>query len=277
VVLTRRVDPLPSETPVAFRGNDEIESFLHALPGQRSSTAYLAQHLDRFVRTIALIPPPVGNGRALELGAYLQMTPAVTAICGYRSVRGADFGSLGETVTKTVSVPQGEFTCEIDLFDAERDRFPYPDGSFELVLCCEILEHLLYDPMHMLLEIRRVLHPDGALLLTTPNCASFTSLACALHGRDNPQIYACYSRDGEGRPHIREYTAHEVRKVLECAGYEVQALFTGRNPGADEASWVRGLLQDYGLETSLRGEQTYGLARPAPGAPVERYPPWLYG
>lgn len=155
-------------------------------------------------------------------------------------------------------------------------KTPYPDGAFELVLCCEIIEHLLYDPMHMLLEIRRVLSPNGALVLTTPNCASLTSVACALHGRDNPQIYACYSRDRGGRPHVRQYTAHEIRKLLESAGYEVRALFTGRNAGADDASWVQGMLQDKGLETGLRGEQTYCLARPAAGRAVERYPQWLY-
>lgn len=277
VAITRRIDPLPPEAPVAFRSLDEIETFIRTLPGSKSSDAYLAHHLERVVRTIALIPPAAASARALELGAYLQMTPALTGICGYRSVRGADFGALGEIVTKTVPTPQGAFTCEIDLFDAEKDRFPYPDGAFELVLCCEILEHLLYDPMHMLLEIRRVLSPDGALVLTTPNCASFTSVACALHGRDNPQIYACYARDRGGRPHVREYTAHEVRKLMEGAGFAVRALFTAKNAASDDANWVRGLLQDYRLETSLRGEQTYCLAQRAAVEPIDRYPSWLYG
>lgn len=276
VAITRHVDPLPEETPVAFRSFTAIENFLRALPGSDASRAYLAEHLERLVHTVAMVPPSETSGHALELGAYLQMTPALTALCGYRTVRGADFGTLGETVTKTVPTPQGAFTCEIDLFDAEKDRFPYPDGAFELVLCCEILEHLLCDPMHMLLEIRRVLSRDGTLVLTTPNCASLTSVAGALHGRDNSQIYACYSRDRGGRPHVREYTAHEVRKLLESAGFAVQALFTERNATADDASWVRGLLQDYGLEPSLRGEQTYCLAKPGSADPPERYPPWLY-
>jgi len=42
------------------------------------------------------------------------------------------------------------------------------------------------DPMHMMIEIRRILEPGGTLLLTTPNCAGLTCLANLLDGRDNP-------------------------------------------------------------------------------------------
>src|SRR6266545_1409439 len=39
------------------------------------------------------------------------------------------------------------------------------DGRFQTVLACEIIEHLVLDPMHMLLEIRRVLRSGGTLVL----------------------------------------------------------------------------------------------------------------
>jgi SAM-dependent methyltransferase len=44
---------------------------------------------------------------------------------------------------------------------------PFAAGSFDLVLCTEVLEHVP-DPDAMLHEIRRVLGPRGALALTTP-------------------------------------------------------------------------------------------------------------
>lgn len=52
---------------------------------------------------------------------------------------------------------------------------PYSDSSFDVVVSCESIEHLLRDPPHMLLESWRVLEPwrvlkDGGLfVLTTPN------------------------------------------------------------------------------------------------------------
>lgn len=45
---------------------------------------------------------------------------------------------------------------------------PYPDGTFDLVWCTEVIEHL-YKPEFLLEEINRVLKPDGMAILTTPN------------------------------------------------------------------------------------------------------------
>ena len=272
--------PVADRAPTIPTGTREsLETFFRELPADAAAREYICTHLHRLVTTMSLVPVAAPNGvaRALELGAYMQMTPALAAVCGYAEVRGADFGPRGETVRKTLSLRSGEFTCDIDLFDAERDTFPYPDGHFAVVLCCEMIEHLLLDPMHMLLEIRRVLKPGGKLILTTPNCASLTSLACALHGRHNPQIYACYSRNPtDGRPHVREYTAYELQQLLIAGGFAVESLFTERIPGADEANWVRDLLRRSQMDESLRGEQTYCVAGLSEAGRVERYPSWLY-
>jgi len=52
-------------------------------------------------------------------------------------------------------------------FDFERDFYPYPSAHFKTILCCEILETLAHDPMHMMDEIHRVLRPACHLVLTT--------------------------------------------------------------------------------------------------------------
>jgi len=57
------------------------------------------------------------------------------------------------------------FECTIELFDAERDPFPYPSEYFATVLCCELIEHLTVDPMHMMSEINRILRPGVCQLL----------------------------------------------------------------------------------------------------------------
>jgi SAM-dependent methyltransferase len=45
---------------------------------------------------------------------------------------------------------------------------PFEDGSFDLVWCSEVIEHIA-DTARWLSEVRRVLAPGGRLLLTTPN------------------------------------------------------------------------------------------------------------
>jgi len=104
--------------------------------------AYLAKHIPRLARTLALVPPPQNTGRVLELGCYMQITPLLSRLCGYREVRGAYYGAPGRTDRKAMQFPDGEFSCDVDHFDAERDRFPYPDGHFDLVIAAHVLNEL---------------------------------------------------------------------------------------------------------------------------------------
>ena len=55
------------------------------------------------------------------------------------------------------------------IFNIEGGAFPFEDDHFDVVLFCEIIEHLTNDPLVALREIKRVLKPDGVLVLTTPN------------------------------------------------------------------------------------------------------------
>lgn len=47
------------------------------------------------------------------------------------------------------------------------DMEPVSDGSYDTVLCSEVLEHVP-DPTAAVAEIKRVLRPDGKLILTVP-------------------------------------------------------------------------------------------------------------
>ena len=53
---------------------------------------------------------------------------------------------------------------------------PYADGSFDLVVAMEVVEHLT-EPLPWLRELVRVARPGGELLLTTPNYASTSLVA----------------------------------------------------------------------------------------------------
>lgn len=243
---------------------------------------YVRAHLDRLERTLAITPAGGPGDRILEMGAYLQITPALRAKLGYGEVRGCYYGPAGNTQQKSVVSSSGEtFTCEIDLFDAERDRFPYPDEHFTTVLCCELIEHLASDPMHMMSEINRVLRPGGWLVLTTPNLASLRAIAAILQGY-HPGFFPAYVRPPApgAQPdarHSREYTPKEIARLLLDAGFEVARLETGpfREAPRPELAWVEHLLERYGLPADLRGDCIYAVGRKV--SPVlYRYPDWLY-
>lgn len=65
-------------------------------------------------------------------------------------------------------------SCDIDphcpdglIVDANA-KLPFDDNEFDLLWCSEVIEHLL-DPAFTIQEFKRVLKPDGRLLMTTPN------------------------------------------------------------------------------------------------------------
>ena len=187
-------------------------------PVEDGSRAYVESHLTRLEKTLQVTPPGGLEDRALEMGAYLQITPALKTRLGYGEVYGCYYGPAGEHTCKTVVSESGEeFQCRIDLFDAEKDRFPYVDGFFSTVLCCELLEHLPADPMFMMSEINRILKPGGHLVLTTPNIASLRAVAGILQGF-HPMLFPAYIRPRESGEvdarHNREYTAPEIRVLF---------------------------------------------------------------
>jgi len=243
---------------------------------------YIDTHITRLVKTLEITPPGGPEDRALEMGAYLQITPPLKTRLGYGEVRGCYYGPAGRVERRQVGSAEGEqFECEIDLFDAERDPFPYPDAHFATVLCCELIEHLHEDPMHMMAEINRILKPGGHLVLTTPNIGSLRAISAILQGF-HPGFFPAYIRprqpgvEVEAR-HAREYTPQETYRLLSDAGFTVTRLETGpfREEPKPEHHWVAHLLGRYGLSGDLRGDGIYAVGRKT-GPVLQRYPDWLY-
>jgi ubiquinone/menaquinone biosynthesis C-methylase UbiE len=82
---------------------------------------------------------------------------------------------------------------------------PFADGTFDLVICTETIEHV-HDLQLFLSEARRVLEPGGRLAVTTPANRFLIPAPDPLS------------------PHLRHLTKRSLRGVLEGMGFEVQAL-----------------------------------------------------
>jgi len=244
---------------------------------------YLSGHLARLVKTLGMIPRGADNSRILEMGCYLQITPALRNLLGYGEVRGC-YEGCGGSERRVVHARDGEpFECEIDLFDAEVDPFPYAGGHFDTVLCCELLAHLSQDPMRMMNEIHRILKPGGILVLTTPNAASLRAADAILKGK-HPALYNNrYPRPPAPSPealrarHVREYTPGELVSLLCDSGFVVTRIETGRygSENFPDVASTRDLLARCGRSVELRDDCIFAAARKA-AIPKNRYPSWLY-
>ncbi len=271
-----RVPPEPEPEPVHVSPED-VEIWIG--PEGRD---YAAHHRSRFVHTLEITPPGDESKSILEMGAYMQITPALKFRLGYGYVRGCYYGTEGRIDHKSLVAENGEnFECDVDLFDAEKHVYPYADESFDTVLCCELIEHLFEDPMHMMSEINRILKPGGHLIMTTPNIGSLRSVSAILLGY-HPAFFPAYIRprkageEAEAR-HNREYVPMEIQHLLTDAGFQLVLLETGEflDEPHPEFGWVTHLLERYLLSHNLRGDGIYAVGRKA-GPVTNRWPEWLY-
>jgi glycosyltransferase involved in cell wall biosynthesis/SAM-dependent methyltransferase len=271
-VSTAASEPADPIEPEYIVGWSETEDSRH----------YLQKHITRLAKTLDITPPGDTDKRVLEMGSYMQITPALKTRLGYGEVRGCYYGPLGTTERKIIESEDGEiFECEVDLFDAERDAFPYPCEHFDTVLCCELIEHLPSDPMHMMSEINRILRPGGSLVLTTPNIVSTRAISAILQGY-HPGFFPAYIKPSEPGAevearHAREYAPREIKYLFRDAGFDTALLETGEflDEPHPEHGWVHHLLELYGLTKEYRGDGIYavGIKR---GPVRERFPAWLY-
>jgi len=107
------------------------------------------------------------------------------------------------------------------LCDLNHDPLPFERCYFDLIFAGEVIEHLI-DTDYFLDEVERCLRPGGALLITTPNLASFENRVRILLGM-YPK-WMNYNLSGSG--HVRDYTPRILKKQLREHGLEV-SLHTG--------------------------------------------------
>jgi len=65
--------------------------------------------------------------------------------------------------------------------DVSEEKLPFGEHQFDLVYCAEVIEHL-FNPDHAIEEFVRVLRPNGNILITTPNLASWYNRLVLLMG-----------------------------------------------------------------------------------------------
>jgi SAM-dependent methyltransferase len=216
----------PGQTENSLR--DFVTSIRVADGPEAELRAYAEQDFRRFVYTWGLAADSAGP--VLELGANPYFTTMLLRAFGSsREITLANYFSDAlpphgrQDVTYRLGGDVHRETLAYDQFNVEADRFPYPDDAFDVVLFCEIIEHMVNDPLVALREIRRVLRPGGRLVLSTPNVNRLENVARMIAGAN---IYDPYSGYGPYGRHNREYNKHELNLLLRFCGFVPSAMFT---------------------------------------------------
>jgi SAM-dependent methyltransferase len=73
---------------------------------------------------------------------------------------------IAERILETARATAAQAGVTPELVRANVESLPFEDGTFDLVLCTQVLEHVV-DAQGVLRELARVLEPGGTLLLST--------------------------------------------------------------------------------------------------------------
>jgi 2-polyprenyl-3-methyl-5-hydroxy-6-metoxy-1,4-benzoquinol methylase len=143
-----------------------------------------------------------------------------------------------------VAAEEARAVCEEVLVgDVETMDLPFEEGSFDVVLCGDLIEHLR-DPEAFLVRVRPLLRAGGRLVLTTPNVANWAMRLGLLAGR-----WRYTERGILDRTHTHLFTRATLVETLERAGYRVVELdFTvplpvARTPATERIAHAVGSLR----------------------------------
>jgi 2-polyprenyl-3-methyl-5-hydroxy-6-metoxy-1,4-benzoquinol methylase len=158
----------------------------------------------------SLLDAGCGDGRFLAATARLPNAPDVLAGCDIS-------GRILETAAETIA-REGR-TAE--LVPANLERLPFPDEAFDVVLCVQVIEHLVA-PQLGVDQLARVLSPGGALVLSTDNADNRVSKALNM-----PRSAVVRALGLVGRfqkvsfPHT-SFTRANVRELLSRSGLVIE-------------------------------------------------------
>jgi ubiquinone/menaquinone biosynthesis C-methylase UbiE len=116
----------------------------------------------RVARVRALAP--VADARVLDLGCGMGGLSVALKREGF-AVWPVDFNGAYCQITQ---LRARRYDLDLPVVRAAGEALPYPDASFDVVVCWDVLEHVRSLPA-VLAEIRRVLRPGGAALVTVTN------------------------------------------------------------------------------------------------------------
>ena len=196
--------------------------------GRAEASHYIEAHRHEYVRTVRdlLKHRPVGNGpvRVLEIGVFFGVVCFALADLGYE-VTAADIPEYIELPAQVKRYnARGIKTKGVRL---EEFLMPFEDESFDIIIMCEVLEHLNFNVLPLLKELNRVGAPGSIFYLSLPNMASIYNRKKMLLGKSiGVSVQEMFMQLDPNDPqlangHWREYTAPEIRTMLERMGYRI--------------------------------------------------------
>lgn len=193
---------LPPERPLLQREHKAIDTIRRRLPDRSD---------------VEILDIGCGDGQFLQ-----ELDKSLGRAYKYHGVDYSEY-----KVKKAQVLPYEFRRCNLE------EGIPYDDATFDLVYSGEVIEHI-YNPDYMLEECRRVLKPEGLLIISTPNLQAWYNRVLFLFGIQ-PLFYEVSTKSsmiGAGPlrhirlqsvpvGHLRVFNRQGLLDLLENEGFDV--------------------------------------------------------
>jgi SAM-dependent methyltransferase len=265
---------------------ENIRRYLYSFEIVGSDSSFIKAYVDdamaRFFHTIDLLEGKT-SGKVLEIGANPYLLTILLKNLTDFEITPTNFFSLSVYDTEVNSGRQEvrsvlfgeEYIFDYLTLNVELSKYPFEDGEFDTILFCEVLEHIIVDPIKCFGKLRQALRPGGQLVLTTPNAVRLINFAHMIAGKNFFDRY--HPQNGIYGRHNREFTLSEVTRLLEFEGfkikiaktldrynYDVVEMFVDSYDEQTKLKWsgsqLRDMLASLDAETRHRGDNIYVVA-----------------
>lgn len=129
------------------------------------------------------------------------------------TMKGANWRLHGIELEPSVA-EQASVNTGGDIFAGDIPDAPFPDASFDVITCFDVLEHV-YDPRQVLTKAYSWLKPGGILVIALPNIESIES-----------RILRSYWYGLELPRHLFHFSPRSLRYIMESIGLKENTLAT---------------------------------------------------
>lgn len=155
------------------------------------------------------------NARILDVGCGTGLFTSPLALWGFSNLYGVD----GSREIVDLAISRGFKEVNI-ISDLSSSCLPYDSDFFDVIICKDVLEHLI-DPLYAVREITRVLRSDGILLVHVPNHFPLVGRFKFLFENDLDTFKFFPNSTRFNFPHIRFFEFYEFCKLFNESGYEI--------------------------------------------------------
>ncbi len=231
---------------------------------------YLIAHFARFTETakFALAEKQNTHLTVLDVGAHWLHNAFFYANEGHTVICLETGSQLESESVQNVARAMAAETKRISRLDKADGIRDLATDSVDLILLCEIIEHLAFNPIRMWEQVYRVMRPGGSIIITTPNAfygpkieEKMAAIRNRVFGIPIEEIIG-YGTFGH---HWKEYSVDELKRYFAMLSPDFQI-------GRSVTATTRETTTVFPDES---GEQIFIEVRlPAKAAGIVVQPPW---